>query len=435
MNILLFPGSFSPYTDGHYGLVSRYINAAKKQNVNIDKIVIIISSKEREGIDTKSVYKFVSQLYSNDNRFEIRLSGDKGPISEVYKYINIESSKNENQTNNYIFLRSNKDEDSASEDFYKSFGKNGKYELDNVKVIELKNVSDDPILYKNREDENNNKPISATIVREDLRNDDFENFKKSYQIIQRNEITITEDSLKKYFNKWKKEVEPEENLDESFTKKVSKTSINDLTKKTEEDFSYEGQMRLMMQSLREICIKRHYPMEKMALNLGYEKYEIPCCSLERDKGSMEYPEGKLCVYKNDYDHQFSYGFHWDYVSRGLMTQPNEGWTIDTKDKRDLQSYTAYGFDETILIEKVPSKYTRKNSWNGRELVHNAYNVQLAAIQFDLNNRIKLVWKYGCKRDGYGNDDEMKEDFDKCNKNLQKKIFLTFKKKFEIIKNG
>ena len=210
MNILLFPGSFSPYTDGHYGIVARYISAARKKDIKIDKVVIIISSKEREGIDTKSVYKFVSRLYSNDNRFEIRLSGEKGPISEVYKYVNIRASENK-ETVNYIFVRSNKDDDTAADDFNRSFGKGGKYELDNVKVIEIDNVSDSPLLYKNRGDNKDGKPISASTVREDIRNNDFDKFLKSYQIIRKSEITIDKKYLQKCFDKWKKEIkEPED---------------------------------------------------------------------------------------------------------------------------------------------------------------------------------------------------------------------------------
>ena len=128
----------------------------------------------------------------------------------MYKYVNIRASENK-ETVNYIFVRSNKDDDTAADDFNRSFGKEGKYELDNVKVIELDNVSDSPLLYKNRGDNKDGKPISASTVREDIRNNDFDKFLKSYQIIRKSEITIDKKYLQKCFDKWKKEIkEPED---------------------------------------------------------------------------------------------------------------------------------------------------------------------------------------------------------------------------------
>lgn len=200
MLILLFPGSFSPFTDGHYGLISRYLSESKKQNEPIEKVIIFLSSKEREGIDAKSVFKFISQIYSNDKRVEVKMC-DESPIKEVYSYV----YKNQNEPNTYIFLRSDKDDDSLSEDFYSKF-EDGKVS-DNIKVKRMDDVLEEPIVYKNRDDEFKNKPISASVVREDIRHNDFEKFLTSYQSIMKNEISISENHLKKYFKDWKGKIQ------------------------------------------------------------------------------------------------------------------------------------------------------------------------------------------------------------------------------------
>lgn len=200
MTILLFPGSFAPFTDGHYGLISRFLSEAKKEDKPIDKVLIFLSSKEREGIDSKSVFKFISQIYSNDKRVEVKMA-DKSPISDAYAYV----YKNQNEPHQYIFLRSTKDDDSAAEDFKEKF-ENGKVS-DNIQLLELTDVSDEPIVYTNRDDEYNEKPISASVVREDIRNKDFDKFLTSYSNILR-EVTMNEKHLRRYFDFWVKQIEP-----------------------------------------------------------------------------------------------------------------------------------------------------------------------------------------------------------------------------------
>lgn len=192
MNIILFPGSFSPFTDGHYGLVSRYLNTAKRQGINIDRVKILMSMKEREGVNPIVVYQFVSQVYSNDNRIEV-VACDQSPIREVYE----EVKDSNNSSNMYILARSDKDNDKVTEDFYKNFSKGGKYWYSGIQVRDL-DVSREPIVYKNRKDSHNNEPISGTVAREDLKNHDFNSFLTSYSTIMSQE-PITEKHIKRLF--------------------------------------------------------------------------------------------------------------------------------------------------------------------------------------------------------------------------------------------
>lgn len=198
MNIILFPGSFSPFTDGHYGLIARYLQAANDKGLKIDKVKILMSMKEREGINPKVVFKFVSFVYSNDSRIEV-VACKQSPVRDVYE----EVGDNKNSVNTYIFARSSKDDDKVVEDFYKSFSRGGKYWYEGCKVIDLK-VSRDPIVYTSRKDKNNGKPISGTIAREDLKENDLDSFMQSYQIIMKSEQIVTKEHIKKLFEALKR---------------------------------------------------------------------------------------------------------------------------------------------------------------------------------------------------------------------------------------
>lgn len=192
MNIILFPGSFSPFTDGHYGLISRYISTARDQGISIDKVKILMSMKERGGVNPYVVYQFVSQVYSNDSRVEV-VACNQSPIRDAYE----EVKDSNNSSNMYILARSSKDDDKVTEDFYKNFSKGGKYWYSGIQVKDLK-VSRDPIVYKNRKDSHNNEPISGSVAREDLKNKDFNSFLTSYSTIMSQE-PITEKHIKRLF--------------------------------------------------------------------------------------------------------------------------------------------------------------------------------------------------------------------------------------------
>lgn len=195
MRVLLFPGSFSPFTDGHYILIHRYILYAMNHDIDIDKILILMSSTVRDGIDPKIIYQFVSQVYSNNNKIEVKLSDKSGPIRECYEIV----GNTENIGNTYVFMRSDKDNDKVADSFYKEFSKGGKYYVDGISVEKF-DVDLKPELYYHRKDKYNKTPISASIAREDLKNKDFESFKQNYIHIMNNETSIEEKHIKKLFD-------------------------------------------------------------------------------------------------------------------------------------------------------------------------------------------------------------------------------------------
>lgn len=201
---LLFPGSFSPFTDGHYVLLLKNIVALRNQlNApagNI-KVVILMSSKDREGIKSKSVWKFVRRIYADDHRVNVILC-DESPISLAYKIVQ-EAHPGEK----FALVASTKDDDSRVSSFVKSFSEGGKYHKEGVEVIDLK-VDKRPYCYDNRFDEFNGKPVSASVVREDLRNCGFREFKTSFAFILKNTRTIDEKAIEQLWQALKKQVAP-----------------------------------------------------------------------------------------------------------------------------------------------------------------------------------------------------------------------------------
>ena len=51
---VLFPGGFKPITGAHMALAQRYA-----QNPNVDKVIMLIGSKERDGITRDTSIKII----------------------------------------------------------------------------------------------------------------------------------------------------------------------------------------------------------------------------------------------------------------------------------------------------------------------------------------------------------------------------------------
>ena len=202
---VIFIGSFSPVHDGHIHLIEEYL---KKGN-NID---IIISGSPREGISPESSYNFLTKIFKNpklgkkksnkDNpNVNIEISKDNSPmLTAINKVKNAKSGT-------FALASSTKQGDEArSLDFKKKFEKGKSSYNPNVDVIKL-NVDAEPLYYHNRTDQYNDKPISSTIIRRDIRNNDFDNFFKSYENIMKN-YKISGNDIKEYYNIIRNELLP-----------------------------------------------------------------------------------------------------------------------------------------------------------------------------------------------------------------------------------
>ena len=192
---LLFPGGMKPFHDGHLRIIESYL----KNSINsINEVYIIISKKNREGITANSTLFFLNKIKNNiENLYKIKLniqiSESPSPITLCYKIVG-----NSDNDNIFCLVSSNKDNDKREQNFINDWTKNGKYYKNIEKVFKI-NANIEPILYQNRKDQFNNTPISSTIIRNDLYNKNYENFKFSYFYMLNNNL-LNEDILKEYYD-------------------------------------------------------------------------------------------------------------------------------------------------------------------------------------------------------------------------------------------
>lgn len=170
---VLLPGGFKPLTAGHLGLIKRYA-----EHPEVKEVRVLIGPGIRNGIDQKLSLKIAEELLSSFDNVSAEAVPYPSPILTAYKYITDEA-----EPGTYALAGSKKGGDyERVTKFAEDFSPGGKYASflnDGVKVIELP-IDAEPLIYKGRTDDNNGKPISASIMRKDILNDDYENFVTNY---------------------------------------------------------------------------------------------------------------------------------------------------------------------------------------------------------------------------------------------------------------
>jgi hypothetical protein len=169
---VLFPGGFKPLTGAHLELANRYA-----QDPQVERVILLIGPKEREGITRDKTIEMFNLLNSNP-KIEIQPTEFNSPIMAAYEYL---FALPEDATGRFAMAASTKGDDYVrAKDFvpnvdkYATIGdKKGRRIPQGIDATEL-SINVDPLLY------NNNEPISATVVRQSLMNDDYETFRASY---------------------------------------------------------------------------------------------------------------------------------------------------------------------------------------------------------------------------------------------------------------
>lgn len=197
-NILLFPGGFKPFHDGHLSILKSHI--FNIDNVHIDEVRIYISSKNRDNITADSSLWFLNNIKDKLNELynvniNVCISEYPAPIRKCYN--DVGSSINDEK---FCLVTSNKGNDIKRKDeFVQLYSENGKYYDSNkgVKTIYI-NANIEPVHYINRKDEYNNECVSSTIIRHDIYNHNYDMFKTAYINMLSNNI-LNEKILKKYY--------------------------------------------------------------------------------------------------------------------------------------------------------------------------------------------------------------------------------------------
>ena len=225
---VLFPGGFKPLTGAHLALAQRYA-----QHPEVDRVILLIGSKEREGITREKTMEMFNILNDNPN-IEIQPTDFNSPIMAAYEYL---FALPEDATGRYAMAASTKGDDYVrAKDFvpnvdkYVTIGdKKGRKMPMGIDATEM-SIDVDPETYRN------GTPISATIVRQSLINDDYETFRASYPQFNDAKVKNAWQILKgiqeaSVFSKdwWTNELQEE--IDEIFGATMNKSETNRHKKK------------------------------------------------------------------------------------------------------------------------------------------------------------------------------------------------------------
>lgn len=169
---VLLPGGFKPLTAGHISLIEKYA-----QNPFVKEVKVLIGPGVRNGINQEEAAKIASRLLENYPNVTVENVKYPSPILTAYKYIETA------EPGYYALAGSKKGDDYVRvKDFTRQHGPGGKYESkkpEGVEVVELP-VDPEPAIYSGRTDDKEGTPISASVLRRDVLNNDFENFKTNY---------------------------------------------------------------------------------------------------------------------------------------------------------------------------------------------------------------------------------------------------------------
>lgn len=199
-NILLFPGGFKPFHDGHLSILESHISNI--DNVHINKVYIIISPKSRDDINADTTLWFLNTIKNNlinyySVEFDIDISDVPSPIRKCYDIVN-----NSDFQDKFCLVTSNKDNDLKRKiEFVNNYQYTGKYYdiIKGEKSIMI-NADIEPIKFQNRTDEYDNENISSTILRNDINNKDYKSFKTGYYKMLNSNL-VSEPVLFNYYKK------------------------------------------------------------------------------------------------------------------------------------------------------------------------------------------------------------------------------------------
>ena len=170
--IVLIPAGMKPMHGGHIDLIKRY-----SDNPDVKWVKILIGPSKRDSIDQELSLSIAKFLTRNIEKTIIVETTHPTPVTSLYKYMETVTC------GNFAVGASYKSNDYKTvTKFVENFGDGGKYHdsiPECVKAVEL-NLDFAPLLYSARSDDHNGIPISATIVRNDIENNDLKSFISNY---------------------------------------------------------------------------------------------------------------------------------------------------------------------------------------------------------------------------------------------------------------
>lgn len=192
---VLLPGGFKPPHMGHLKLANKFAN-----NPLVNKVIVMVGPTERDGINRQQSLT-IWNLLPTHPKVEIVGVSEENPMNAAFNYVfNLKKDSTEivalgasakspeDAKRSQIFV--------AAIDRYKNKPtKDGKTAPKGVKAV---NMTDDvPSNYVGRTDDKNGKSISASVLRQDIQNKDFENFVTNYPDVKTGIVKSIYNILKK----------------------------------------------------------------------------------------------------------------------------------------------------------------------------------------------------------------------------------------------
>ena len=184
--IVLYPGGFKPMTGGHLELIRRYA-----ENPAVKEVRVIVGPKERNGIDQDLGVKIARELTKRFPNVKVEKSSYPSPLLTAYKEIE------KMLPGRYALAASAKGDDyKRVMDFTAQHQPGGKYHPgvpEGVEIVELP-IDVDPAEFINGP--HKGEPISASTIRRDILDGNYENFATGYPVNDDHEIKNVWDMLR-----------------------------------------------------------------------------------------------------------------------------------------------------------------------------------------------------------------------------------------------
>ena len=175
---VLLPGGFKPPHAGHLGLANKFASRS-----DVKKVIVMVGPTERDGINRQQSVAIWNLLPKNP-KVEVVAVPDDNPMNAAFGYVfnlpkestdrvalGASAKSPEDAKRSKIFA-------AAIERYKTKPTKDGLSAPKGVQVVDM--TDDSPSNYVGRTDDKNGQSISASTLRQDLANNDFNNFKTNY---------------------------------------------------------------------------------------------------------------------------------------------------------------------------------------------------------------------------------------------------------------
>lgn len=184
---ILLPGGFKPPHAGHLQLANSYA-----KNSNVDKVLVLIGPKDRDGISIDMSTK-IWKMLPIDSKVQIVAVDSDNPMAAAFDYV---LNMDNNATGQIAMAASSKGDDAKRSDSfvnaingYKTKAtKDGRFVPKGITPVKLP-IDVSPLLYKDRQDKYDGTGISASVLRKDLENQAKDEFATNYPSIDKSVVS------------------------------------------------------------------------------------------------------------------------------------------------------------------------------------------------------------------------------------------------------